>query len=131
MARMMVRVKHDLLYKELAYSIIGAGMEVHKILGPGFLEEIYQKGFEAELRLQGIEFESQKLIKVSYKGSALADYFLDLVVDGKIVVELKAVGQIAPVHKAQVLSYLKASGLRLGLLFNFGEASLKFERIVL
>lgn len=106
-------------------------MEVHRLLGPGFLEEIYQKAFEKELRLRGIPFASQQHIEVFYKGDVIADYYLDLVIDGKIDIELKAVSKLAPVHQAQVLSYLKASRLRLGLLINFGETSLQYKRIVL
>jgi GxxExxY protein len=121
----------DLLYKELAFEVVGAAMEVHNMLGPGFLEAVYQAALERELSLRGIPYEAQKHIQVPYKGMRIADYHLDLVVDSKIDVELKAVSQLAPVHDSQVLSYLKASGLRLGLLFNFGETSLRFKRIVL
>jgi len=121
----------DLIYKELAYSVIGAAMEVHRVLGPGFLEEVYQAALERELALRAVPFERQYHVQVCYKDAAIADYYLDLVVDGKIAVELKAVSQLAPVHDSQVLSYLKASGLRLGLLINFGEQSLRYKRIVL
>ncbi len=120
-----------LLYKELSFEIIGAAMEVHSTLGTGFLEEIYQKALERELSLRGIPFVAQQHIQVEYKGAMIADYYLDLVVDEKIDVELKAVSSLAPVHEAQILSYLKAGGLRLGLLFNFGEQSLVHKRIVL
>jgi GxxExxY protein len=121
----------DLIHKELAYSVIGAAMEVHRVLGPGFLEEVYQAALERELALRAVPFEQQYHVQVRYKDTAIADYYLDLVVDGKIAVELKAVSQLAPVHDSQVLSYLKASGLRLGLLINFGEQSLRYKRIVL
>lgn len=121
----------EFLYKELSFEIIGAAMEVHNTLRPGFLEEVYQKGLEHELTLRGIPFVGQQHIQVSYKGVMLADYYLDFVVDGKIVVELKAVSELAPVHKAPLISYLRASHLRVGLLFNFGETSLRRERIVL
>jgi GxxExxY protein len=119
----------DFLYKELSYQVIGAAMEVHSTLGPGFLEEIYQKALERELSLCGIPFVSQQHIQVEYKGAMIADYYLDLVVDEKIDVELKAVSSLAPVHEAQVLAYLKASNLKVGLLFNFGEASLRHKRM--
>lgn len=104
-------------------------MEVHKILGPGFGEDIYQKSFERELMLRELAFVPQQHISVTYKDFIVADYHLDLVVDQKIVVELKAATALASVHEAQVLSYLKASGLQLGLLVNFGEESLKSKRI--
>ncbi len=121
----------ELIHKELAFEVVGAAMEVHRVLGPGFLEQVYQAALEHELNLRAIPFVSQQPIRVPYKGALIADYYLDLVVDGKIGVELKAIGQLSAVHEAQVLSYLKASGLQLGLLFNFGEESLRFKRIVL
>ncbi|NLH07760.1 MAG: GxxExxY protein [Chloroflexi bacterium] len=121
----------DLLYKDLAYAVVGAAMEVHSILGPGFTETVYQTALERELTLRRIPFVAQKRIQVCYKDVLVADYYLDLVVDDKIDVELKAVDQLAPVHVSQVLSYLKASGLKLGLLINFGEARLRFQRIAL
>ena len=121
----------DLLYKDLAYAVVGAAMEVHSILGPGFTETVYQTALERELTLRRIPFVAQKRIQVCYKDVLVADYYLDLVVDDKIDVELKAVDQLAPVHVSQVLSYLKASGWKLGLLINFGEARLRFQRIAL
>ncbi len=121
----------ELLYKELAFTVIGAAMEVHKVLGPGFPEEVYQESPERELALRHIPFVPQHRIAVSYKDKLVAEYFLDIVVDGKIDVELKAVSQLAPIHEAQVLSYLKASGLQLGILMNFGETSLRTKRIAL
>lgn len=120
----------EFLYKELSFKIIGAAMEVHRVLGPGFLEEIYQAALERELKLQQIEFVPQQRIQVDYKDAVIADYFLDLVVDGKIVVELKAASSLTSVHEAQLLSYLHASHLKVGLLFNFGEVSLKHKRLV-
>jgi len=119
------------LYKELSYEIIGAAMEVHRELGPGFPEAVYQASLERELDLRKIPFTSQAHVPVKYKGAVVAEYYLDLVVDEKIDVELKALGELAPVHEAQVLAYLKASGLRLGLLFNFGQPSLQTRRIIL
>ncbi len=118
------------LYKELSFGVIGAAMEVHKVIGPGFPEQVYQKALEHELSLRSIPFEPQQRIEVRYKGAFIAEYFLDLVVDCKIDVELKALSQLAPVHQAQVIPYLKASDLPLGLLFNFGETSLVYKRII-
>lgn len=106
-------------------------MEVHRVLGPGFPEQVYQEALECELTLRHIPFESQRLVRVVYKGRSVADYYLDLVVDGKVVVELKAVGELASVHQSQVISYLKASGLRVGLLLNFGEQRLRYKRVIL
>lgn len=106
-------------------------MEVHRVLGPGFLEEAYQKALEQELRLRKIGCVSQQHIQVRYKDALVSDYYLDMVVAEKVVVELKAVTQFASVHEAQLISYLRASGLKVGLLFNFGEESLRHKRIAL
>lgn len=119
-----------LLHKDLAFDVIGAAMEVHRVLGPGFPEQVYQAALERELSLQRIPYVAQQHIQVCYKDVIVANYYLDLVVDNKIDVELKAVSQLAPVHQSQVLSYLRASKLRLGLLLNFGESRLVFKRIV-
>jgi GxxExxY protein len=119
----------EFLYKELSYKVIGAAMEVHRVLGPGFLENVYQGAFERELALQNIPFTSQHRILVEYKDAVVADYVLDLVIDNKIVVELKAVAVLTSIFDAQLLSYLHASRLKVGLLFNFGEASLRHRRL--
>ena len=121
----------EFAHKELTFELIGAAMEVHNTLGPGFLEEVYQKALETELRLRQLSFDPQHRVIVRYKGYVLVDYYLDLVVDGKVILELKAVDQLASVHEAQLLSYLKASGLEVGLLFNFGAESLQHRRLVL
>lgn len=121
----------ELLYKQLSFEVIGAAMEVHRVMGPGFLEEVYQKALERELAIRHIPFVAQQHIEVAYKGIVIADYYLDVVVDGKIVLELKAVSQLLPVHQSQLMSYLKASGHKLGMLINFGEESLRHKRIVL
>ena len=121
----------ELLYKELTFKVIGAAMEVHRQLGPGFLENVYQAAFERELELQDIPFIAQQRVQVGYKGAIVADYYLDLVVDKKIVAELKAVSSLSSVHEAQLLSYLHTSHLRVGLLFNFGETSLRHKRRVI
>jgi len=116
-------------YSDLTYEIIGAAMDVHRELGPGLPEKIYENALLHELTLQEIDFEVQKQIRVIYKGVLLGEFFLDLLVDGKVIVELKALSQLLPVHKSQVITYLKASHLKVGLLINFGEPSLAFERI--
>ncbi|MEA3459516.1 MAG: GxxExxY protein [Chloroflexota bacterium] len=121
----------NLLYKKLSYKIIGAAMEVHKVLGPGFLEQIYQTALERELNLRRIPFEAQKHIKVTYKGAVMGMHILDLLVDGKIIVELKAVSQLLPIHEAQLISYLKATGCQLGLLFNFSKRRLEYKRLIM
>ena len=121
----------ELRHRELTFEIIGAAMEVHRVLGPGFLESLYQRGIEAELRCRSVPFESQKRIDVKYRGDSLGEHVLDLVVDGKVVVELKAVKDLTDQHQSQIISYLKASGLQISLLINFARPSLEHRRILL
>lgn len=122
--------EEEYLYQRLSYEVIGAAIEVHKTLGPGLPENVYQKAFERELTLRMIPFESEREIIVEYKGTSIAKFYLDLVVADKIVVELKALEKLAPVHESQLLTYLAASKLRLGLLFNFGEDTVRTKRLV-
>ncbi len=121
----------ELLHKELSYKLIGAAMEVHKTLGTGFLEKTYQKAYETELKIQKIPFVNQKKIKISYKGIDLGFQVLDLVVDDKVIVEIKTILEILPIHLAQLTSYLKATDYQLGILINFGAKSLQYKRIAL
>lgn len=118
---------------QLAHSVIGAAIEVHRNLGPGFLESLYEESLCIELRLRGILFEQQKVISVPYKGYKVGESRLDLLVDQCLIVELKAVENLLPVHMAQVMSYLKVTGCQLGLLINFNVPILKqgIKRIVL
>jgi GxxExxY protein len=99
--------------------VIGAGLAVHRQLGPGFLEPIYERALAIELRYRNIAFDEQHRMAVRYRGDVIARHRLDLLVEHCVVVEVKAVKQLRPVHQAQLLSYLKASGLRVGLLMNF------------
>ncbi len=108
----------------LAYAIIGAALDVHKALGPGFLESVYEEALCLELELRGIPFARQAPVSVAYKGHAIGAGRVDLLVDNAIVIELKAVEEVAPIHNAQVISYLKATGCHLGLLINFNAATL-------
>ena len=119
-----------LLFEELTYAINGAAMEVHGILGPGFLEAVYQAALEQELTLRGIPFQAQTRLDVSYKGQRIGEYIADLVVDHKVILELKAVSKLTPAHEAQAHHYLAATGLRLAILLNFGASSLERKRIV-
>jgi len=118
---------------EFSSAVIGAAIEVHRQLGPGFPESVYEKALCLELELRQIPFAHQPEIKVSYKGRVVGEGRLDLLVNGMIIVELKAVEAIAPVHVSQVLSYLKATGYPLGLLINFNVKVLKqgITRLVL
>ena len=119
-----------LLHEEETGKILNACFEVHKELGNGFLEAVYQEALELEFKNQNIPYEREKLLPITYKGKLLEkDYYADFICYGKIVVELKAVAALTSSHKAQVINYLKASSNEIGLLINFGTNSLKWERI--
>lgn len=120
----------DLLYKELTFAVIGAAMEVHRILGSGFLEAVYQGALEKELILRKIPFEHQVELPVLYKGEVIGIYKADLVIDKKFIVEIKAVSKLNQLHQAQAMHYLAATGLRLALLLNFGSTSLEHRRVI-
>ncbi len=124
------RTDSQIIYKERSYAIIEACIEVHKILGPGFPEKIYEEALIRELTKRGIVFENQKPIEVLYKGDKIGEYRLDIVVDGKIILELKAVSDMNSVFESQPFSYLKATDMKLGILLNFGKKKLEFKRIV-
>ena len=123
-------MEDNILYKEESYRIIGAAMEVHKVLGCGFTEPIYQEALELEFQLRDIHYEREKTFHVHYKGQLLEkDFRADYVCFDEIIVELKAVTDFCEEHYAQVYNYLKASGIDLGLLINFGKKSLEYKRI--
>ena len=122
----------DLLYKEEVYKIVGSAIEVHKVLGRGFLESVYHEALEIEFSLREIPFESRKQLNLSYKENLLQQtYQADYLAYDKIIVEIKALDSLIPQHQAQVINYLKATKLRLGILINFGEKSLVWQRIIL
>ena len=113
------------------YKIIGAALEVHKELGCGFLESVYQEALGREFNTQGIPFKSQPVIQINYKGKALnKTYQPDFVCYEEIVVEIKAISNLSGIEEAQLINYLKATGLKLGLLINFGAKSLEHKRFV-
>ena len=120
----------NIIHKELSFKIVGAAMEVHRILGPGFLETVYQAALAHELTLRQIPFEQYKRLPVSYKGTSVGEYEADFVVAGEIILELKAVSTLHPKHEAQAINYLTATGLKLAILLNFGSDSLRHKRIV-
>ncbi len=120
----------ELIYKELAYKIVGCAMAVHKALGPGFIESVYEAALKVELTAQRISFEAQKEYSVFYRGQEIKKFYCDLVVENKIILELKAVRKLGDIERAQVINYLKVTHLQLGLLINFGEKSLVSERLV-
>ncbi len=114
------------------YAIIGAAMEVHRELGHGFLEAVYQDALAAELARREVPFEREIEIPILYKGARLASsYRADFVCFRTIIVELKALGAITGVEESQVINYLKATGIKRGLLMNFGTRSLQYKRLVL
>lgn len=120
------------LYKDECYKIIGACMAVHRELGHGFLEPVYQEALAIELGFQGIPFVKEPELSIIYRGVALnKTYKADFVCYDSIIVELKALSSLNNDHMAQVLNYLKATNLKVGLLINFGESSLKHTRLVL
>ncbi len=122
-----------IIYMDEVFAIQGAVFEVYREMGCGFLEAVYQECLAKELALRGIPFESQKDLQLSYKGVRLSQiYKPDFICYDKIIVELKAVKEIAPEHRAQLFNYLRASGTRLGLLVNFGHhPKATVERIIL
>jgi|FLOH01.1.fsa_nt_gi GxxExxY protein len=127
----MVLKTTGLIHEELTFKIIGCAFEVHKELGPGFLESAYEAAMKIELKAGDLAVESQKQFPLIYKGVKIKDFFCDLVVDEKVIVELKAISKISDIERAQILNYLKVTGLKVGLIINFGQTSLKHERMVL
>jgi len=124
-------VVEDFLYKELTYAIIGAAMEVHRVLGPGFLESVYEEALAHEIDLRAIPYQGQARLAVRYKEIVAGEFRADFLVNGKVVVELKAVKALTEGDEAQLLNYLKGTAYRVGLLLNFGAPSLEYTRRVL
>ena len=121
----------DLIYKDLTGEVIAAAFEVHKTLGCGFLEAVYQEALEIEFGLRKIPFESQKQLEIEYKGVTLKKkYSPDFLVFDKIIVEIKAESQLTTNDEAQLHNYLKATGFKVGLLINFGTTKIGIKRIV-
>ena len=119
-----------IIYKEESYAIVGAAMQVHTVLGCGFVEKVYQEALEIEFTKRGIPFEREKCLTINYKGETLkANFYVDFLCYDTIVVELKAVNEVVNEHKAQVINYLKAGNYRLGYLMNFGQEHLYYERL--
>ena len=114
----------------LTHTIIGAAMEVHNSLGPGFLESLYRNALLHELRLRGVQTKAELEVQVAYKDLVIGRHRLDLVVENEVIVELKAIAGIAGIHIAQTLSYMKAMSAEVGLIVNFGEDSLSWKRLI-
>ena len=119
-----------LLHKELTETVIGAAYEVPNVLGYGFLEKVYQRALQAELIRHGLRAEIERALQVTYKGIVVGDYFADLVVEEKVIVELKVSPELNPYDEAQLINELKATGFRVGLVVNFGRSRVEFRRRV-
>jgi GxxExxY protein len=119
--------------EDVMHRVIGAAIEVHTQLGPGFLESTYHRALRIELELRGINYKNKRRVEVTYKGHRLHGQELDLVVESVVIVEVKAVSQLEEIHGSQLASYLRATGLRAGLLLNFNAVVMKagIRRIVL
>ncbi len=115
---------------KLTRPIIGAALEVHRTLGPGFLESIYRNALLHELQLRGMAIQCELGVEIGYKELVVGKHRLDLLVEGAVVIELKAVAGISAVHVAQILSYMRAVRVDTGLVINFGEDSLRWKRIL-
>lgn len=115
---------------ELTGKIIGCAMEVHRILGNGFQEVIYQRALEIEMRKRGLEFSREHEMEIFYKGENIGTRRVDFFVAGKVMVEIKAIIQLEDVHLAQAINYLEAYNMDIGLLINFGSQSLQFKRVM-
>ncbi len=118
-------------HKELTEKIIGASFEVHQELGPGFLERAYEAALLQELENLDVPVSSQAEIAVHYKGRPVGVYYADLLVDGSVICEIKAVERLSSAHQAQLLHYLKATGIEVGLLLNFGSKRVQVKRMIL
>jgi GxxExxY protein len=117
------------LHKETTQAIIGAAFEVHKHLGYGYLERVYQRAMQVELLARGLKAELEHPIQVYYKGVVVGDYAADLVVDGRVIVELKVAPEYCPSHEAQLLNELVSTRVSVGLLINFGRERVEFKRM--
>lgn len=121
----------EILHKDLSYKIVGLAMQIHSELGFGFLEKVYENSMMVLFRRENIMAKQQVPISVSFDGEIVGDYYADIVIEDKIILELKAIEKITDAHKAQALNYLKATGLKLAIIINFGKQRLEYERIVL
>ena len=131
MDRKKLNYMNDFLYKEETFSIIGAMLEVHKVLGGGFLEAVYQEALSLEFAQRSIPFEEQPKIDIYYKDKKLDKFYIpDFICYDQIIVEIKALSMLTTEHESQILNCLKATDLKVGILANFGEKSLKHKRFV-
>lgn len=120
----------ELLEKELTEKIIGACLGISNELGAGFLESVYQKATLLALQQDGLDARAQVPLKVCFRGMVVGEFFADILVEGRVVLELKVVRSLLPEHEAQLMNYLRATGIRVGLLINFGKPRMECKRIV-
>jgi GxxExxY protein len=120
----------EIIEKDLSYAIIQAAFEVHNTLGPGFPESIYDEAMARELAARKIKIERQKKIAIRYKDDSIGEFILDNIADERVILEYKAVSEIARIHEQQALSYLKATGLKLAIVINFGAERVQSNRVV-
>ena len=113
---------------DLAGRVIGIAMEVHRTLGPGFVESVYENALLVELTASRLAFESQKALKVIYKNQCVGNFVADIIVDKALIIELKSVQSLLPIHEVQLVNYLTATGIEEGVLLNFGSESLQFKK---
>ena len=123
-------INQHYLHSELTAKIIGCAMEVHRTLGNGFQEVIYQRALAIEMAQQGLDFSREHEMQIFYKGQEIGTRRVDFFIEGKVMLEIKAVIQLEDVHLAQAINYLEAYGLDIGLLINFGSRSLQFKRVM-
>ena len=120
----------EIIYEDLSFQVMSAVFEVHNVLGSGFLEKVYENALVKEFGIRNIPVETQKEISVLYKGEGVGNYYADILVDGKLIIELKAVEKLTRLHETQLLNYLKATGIKLGYLINMGSKSVAYKRLV-
>ena len=125
----MVQNEH-FIHKDLTYKVIGCAMEVHRELGYGFLEKVYENALMVQLKKEGVEAKQQQGVSVQFAGETVGEYFADILIEDKIIVERKAVDSLIKPHFAQVLNYLKATNIKMGLLLNFGPQGLQHKRFI-
>ncbi len=120
----------SLLHEDLTEKVIGVCFEVSNELGAGFLESVYQKALVIALTQKGFAVEEQVPLKVKFRGQTVGDFYVDILINGKLILELKSVKSISSEHEAQLINYLKATGIKVGLIINFGRTKLEWKRLV-
>ena len=123
--------KDKIIHKELSYEIVNSAFFVHNKLGAGFLEKVYENALCIVLKKKSLKYLQQAPIRIHFEGQVVGEYFADIVIESKVIIELKTVDEISNQHRSQLMNYLKASGFKLGILLNFAKPKLQWERIVM